>query len=82
MVVRSFLLFPDLQNPDLVFSATYLYPALRDSAFSPNKSGKLRLSPLISREKSSGLLPVIAEKTSCPSGYCKVFDALSSIKRG
>ena len=65
--MRSFLLFPDLQNRDLVFSTTYLRPAPRGSAFSPNKSGELRLPPLISREKDSGLPPVTTEKTSCPS---------------
>jgi len=42
-------------------------------------SGGLRLPPLISREKDSGLPPVTSEKTSCPSRYCKLFDALSSI---
>jgi len=43
-----------------------------------HKSGELRLPPLISREKDSSLPPVTTEKTSCPSRYCKLFDALSS----
>jgi hypothetical protein len=47
-------------------------------SFSPEKSGELRLPPLISREKDSGLPPVTTEKTSCPSGYYKLLDALSS----
>jgi len=38
----------------------------------------LRFPPLISREKDSGLPPVTSEKTSCPSPYCKLFNALSS----
>jgi len=39
MVMRSFLLFPDLQNRDLVFSTTYLRPAGRGSAFPACEGG-------------------------------------------
>jgi hypothetical protein len=34
--------------------------------------------PLISRENDSGLPPVTSEKTTCPSRYYKLFDALIS----
>ena len=38
----------------------------------------LRFPPLISRENDSGLPPVTSEKTTCPSRYYKLFDALIS----
>jgi len=78
MVMRSFLLFRGSQ-PGLF--TTYQQGILAPSAFSPKKSGELRLPPLISREKDSGLPPVTTEKTSCPSRYCKLFDTLSNNDR-
>jgi hypothetical protein len=74
----SWGLFFCSEAPGLVFSTTYQRGILAPSAFTPDKSGELRLPPLISREKDSGLPPVTTEKTSCPSRYCKLFDALVS----
>ena len=73
MVMRSFLLFRGSQ-PGLFYDLST--SRRRDSAFPSTGSG-LRLPPLISREKDSGLPPVTTEKTSCPSRYCKLFDAHS-----
>ena len=73
MVVRSFLLFQG-SRPGLFYDLSVGESCpLRISA-----SGGLRLPPLISREKDSGLPPVTSEKTSCPSRYYKPFNALSN----
>jgi len=46
-------LFLSSEAPGLVFSATYQQGILAPSAFSPDKSGELRLPPLISTEKTA-----------------------------
>jgi hypothetical protein len=93
MVIRSFLLFQG-SRPGLFYDLSVGdFCPLR---IPPINRG-LRLPPLISREKDSGLRlgrafrpralgrearrgpPVTSEKTSCPSRYCKLFNALSSI---
>jgi len=73
--MRFFLLFRGSQ-PGLFYDLS-TGDTCAPSAFPSTGSG-LRLPPLISREKDGGLPPVTVEKTSCPSRYCKLFDALSS----
>jgi len=61
-----------------IFSTTYQQGILCPLRILSQKVGRAAASPTISREKDSGLPPVTPEKTSCPSRYCKLFDALSS----
>ncbi len=81
MVLRSFLLFqgsrPGPPEADWSFLRLICGGVLPPPHSPPPKgAGELRLPPLIRREKDSGLPPVTAEKTSCPSRYCKLFDAV------
>jgi hypothetical protein len=76
MVMRSFLLFRG-SRPGLFYDLS-TGDSLPPPHSLPASRERMRLPPLISREKHSGLPPVTQEKTSCPSRYCKLFDAISS----
>ena len=76
MVMRSFLLFRGSQ-PGLFYDLS-TGESLPPPHSLPTSRERMRLPPLISREKDSGLPPVTTEKTSCPFRHRRLFDALSS----